>query len=74
MEQTLHLLGIVPSPNNKIHLVNIPIKVVGKMKHLDPSEMHEQYNMVGVESKVPSLIGKVFHDDPHQGCIPVQQV
>ena len=70
----MNLLGITPPPDNRRHLVNTHVEVVGRMKHLDPSEMHEQSNMVGVESRVPSLTGKLFNDDPHQGCIPVQQV
>ena len=67
VKYTLHLLGRTPSPDIRRHFVHTFIEVVGQVEHLDPSEMHEEYNMVGISPRVSPLIGEVLHDNFHQG-------
>ena len=40
MENNSHLMSILPSLDNKCHLINAPEKVVGYVEHLYPSKMH----------------------------------
>ena len=63
----MHLLGVIPPPDNIIHLLNAPIEVVGQVEHLNPCKMHEESNMVGIEPGVSPLTGEVLHDNQHQG-------
>ena len=65
VEQTLHLLGVIPPSGNRRHLINAPIEVIGKIEHLNPCEMHEEFDMVGVDPGVSPLTGEVLHDNHH---------
>ena len=67
----MHLLRVTPPPENIRHLHNSPIEIVGKVKHLNPYEMHEVSDMVGIEPGVSHLTGEILHDNQHQVCIRV---
>ena len=67
VKYTLHLLGRTPSPDNIRNYFPTSTEVVGKFEHLNPCEMHEESNMVGINPVVPPLTGEVLHDRFHQG-------
>ena len=71
VEETLHLMIIISLLGNKFHLINATVEIIGYLKHSNPSEVHEETDMIGIESRKPSLTGEVFHDDFHHGDISV---
>ena len=46
MENIFHLMIIVPLFYNVCHLVNVVGEIVGYVKYPDPSEMHEELDMI----------------------------
>ena len=74
VENTLHLMTIIPFLYNVSHLVNVAEEKIGYVKHSDASEMHEKPDMIGIESRKPPLTGEVFHDDFHHGDIFVKEM
>ena len=65
---------IISLLGDKFHLINALVEIIRYMKHSNPSEVHEEPNMIGIESRKPSLTGEVFHDDFHHGDISVKEV
>ena len=68
MDIIISLLG------NKFHFINAPGEIIGYVKHSNPSEVHEEPDMIGIESIKPSLTGEIFHDDFHHGDISVKEM
>ena len=46
MENTLHLMIIIPLLYNVCHLVNTAGEIVRYVKHYDSSEVHEESDMI----------------------------
>ena len=64
MEKTLHLMTITPFLCNICHFVNAAGEIIGYVKHSDSSEVHEESDMIGIESIKPPLIGEhIFQGD-----------
>ena len=74
VKETLHLMIIISLLGNKCQLINAPEEIIGYVKNSNSSEVHEELDMLGIESRKPSLIGEVFHDDFHHGDISVKEV
>ena len=74
VKHTFHLMIIISLLGNKFHLINALVEIIRYMKHSNPSEVHEEPNMIGIESRKPSLTGEVFHDDFHHGDISIKEV
>ena len=53
---------------------NATREIIGYVKHSDSSEVHEEPDMIGIESRKPPLTGEVFHDDFHHGNISVKEM
>lgn len=59
----MHLLGVIPPLDNRVHLLHASIEIVGQVEHLNLCEMHEEPDMVGVEPGVSLLKSEVLHDN-----------
>ena len=74
VEGTLRLMIVISLLENEFHFIKASGEIIGYVKHSDPNEVHEEPDMIGIESRKPSLTGEVFHDDFHHGDIFVKEV
>ena len=56
------------------HLFNAAGEIVGYVKHSDSSELHEESDMIWIESRKPPFTGEVFHDYIHHRDISVKKM
>ena len=74
VEEILHLMIIIPLLYNVCHLVNVVEEIVRYVKHSESSEVHEEPDMIRIESRKPPLTGEVFRNDFHHGDISVKEM
>ena len=57
-----------------VHPLYIPTYEKWEVHHPHPGKVHEQEDMIGIQSREPPLTAKVFHDQPHEWSILILQV
>ena len=47
------------------HPLNVPANKILNVHHPHPGEMHEKPDVISIETREPSLIAEIFHDQFH---------
>lgn len=74
MKEIVHLLLIPFSLNCVCHFLNAHEQIISNIEHFDSCEVHEQSDMVGVESGKSAFTSELLHNDFHYGSMCIKKV
>ena len=57
-----------------VHPLYIPAYEKQEVHHPHPGEVHEQPDVIGIQSREPPLTAEVFHDQSHEWSILIFQI